>query len=378
MSAVADEELKAAKPSLPSPHQRRRRLLILDVAVAAVLVLLVWIYLRWNHITENDSYVLADMVTISSRADGWIAERHVTDGDMVKKGDTLAIIDLRQTRLELDELVAKKASLQKKQEQLQTQLAETRDATENAVAAAEARHEEAEANMGVTAAGLEQAQLDYVRDKPLVARDAISRKSWDQTRTTSKAATEKHRQAKAQMSVSSANLADAITKRADVTVLEKQLEGLIHDIEQVSAQIGQKEVELDDRTLRSPINGVVDQKFVEPGEYVIPGQRVLLMHDPKRVWIEVLLKETKLTNVRVGQPVEISVDAYPDRHFTGHVERVGNVATNQFALLPNPNPSGNFTKITQRVPVRIRVDQPDDNPLRPGMMVEVDIDASQH
>jgi len=92
----------------------------------------------------------------------------------------------------------------------------------------------------------------------------------------------------------------------------------------------------------------------------------------------VLLKETKLTDVRVGQPVEISVDAYPDRRFTGTVERVGHVATNQFALLPNPNPSGNFTKITQRVPVRVKVDQPDDNSLRPGMMVEVDIDVSRH
>jgi len=188
----------------------------------------------------------------------------------------------------------------------------------------------------------------------------------------------KHRLAKAQVSAASANLADAITKRADVTVLQKQLEELAHDIEQVRAPIGQKEIELDDRTLRSPINGVVDQKFVEPGEYVIPSQRLVLMHDPKSVWIEVLLKETKLAGVRMGQPVEISVDAYPGRHFTGYVERVGNVATNQFALLPNPNPSGNFTKIAQRVPVRIKVDQPDDNPLRPGMMVEVDIDISHH
>jgi len=104
----------------------------------------------------------------------------------------------------------------------------------------------------------------------------------------------------------------------------------------------------------------------------------VLLHDPKSVWIEVLLKETKLTDVRVGQPVEISVDAYPGRRFAGTVERVGNVATNQFALLPNPNPSGNFTKIAQRVPVRVKVDQPDDNSLRPGMMVEVDIDVSRH
>ena len=353
-------------------------MLILAGTGVVTIILIVWVYLRWNHITENDSYVMADMVTISSRVDGWIAERRVTDGDTVKTGDTLVIIDQRKTKLEMDELKSKEASLQKKHERIQVQLAETKESTENAVAAATARYEEAEANMRMIAAEMEQAQLDYKRNKPLMASDAISRKTWDQTRTTSQAATEKHLLAKAQVSAASANLADAITKRADVTVLQKQLEELAHDIEQVRSQIGQKEVELDDRTLCSPINGVVDQKFVEPGEYVIPSQRLVLMHDPKKVWIEVLLKETKLTDVRVGQPVEIHVDAYPGRHFTGCVERVGNVATNQFALLPNPNPSGNFTKIAQRVPVRIKVDQPDDHPLRPGMMVEVDIDVSHH
>ena len=378
MSAEPPEKLQKSTPFLLSPHQKKSRLLILAGTGAATIILIVWVYLRWNHVTENDSYVMADMVTISSRVDGWIAERRVTDGDTVNKGDILAIIDQRKAKLEVDELKSKEASLQKRYERIQAQLTETKESTENAVDVAKARYEEAEANMGMIAAEMEQAQLDYKRNKPLVASNAISHKTWDETRTASQAAMAKHRLAKAQVSAASANLADAITKRADVTVLQKQLEELAHDIEQVRAQIGQKEIELDDRTLRSPINGVVDQKFVEPGEYVIPSQRLVLMHDPKSVWIEVLLKETKLAGVRMGQPVEISVDAYPGRHFTGYVERVGNVATNQFALLPNPNPSGNFTKIAQRVPVRIKVDQPDGNPLRPGMMVEVDIDISHH
>jgi len=378
MSAETPEALKEPKPSSPSPYLRRRRSLLLAGAGAVALIVIVWILLRWNHITENDAYVLADMVTISSRVDGWIAERRVTDGDTVKQGDTLVLIDQRNARLLVDELTSKKSSLQKKYEWMQVQLAVTKESTENAVAAAKARHEEAEANMGMTAAEMEQAQLDYKRNKPLMARDAISRRTWDQTRTTNQMTVEKHRLAKAQVSATLANLADAIAKRADVAVLQKQLEELAHDIEQVRSQIGQKEVDLDDRILRSPINGMVDQKFAEPGEYVIASQRLLLLHDPKRVWIEVLLKETKLAAVRLGQPVEISVDAYPGRRFTGRVERVGHVATSQFALLPNPNPSGNFTKIAQRVPVRIKVDQPDDNPLRPGMMVEVDIDVSIH
>ena len=106
------------------------------------------------------------------------------------------------------------------------------------------------------------------------------------------------------------------------------------------------------------------------------GQRLVLLHDPKAVWVEVLLKETKLDGLKPGQSVSVSVDAYPDRPFHGRIERIGTAATSQFALMPSPNPSGNFTKINQRVPVRIKVEQPDDNPLRPGMMVEVDIDRS--
>jgi len=377
MSGESVQEPKKLRYPFVSQPQTRRTLILAGAGVV-VLGLVAWIYARWNHITENDAYVLADMVTISSRIDGWIAERPVTDGDTVTKGQIVTLIDQREAKLQVDELKAKKASLEKQYEQVQAQLGETRESTENAVAAAKARHQEATANVGTLAAQAEQAQIDYKRNKPLVASDVISRETWDQTRTTNDAAVAKHQQAKAQVTEASANLADAITKRADVTVLEKQAEDLAHQIDEAQAQIGQKEVELEDRVVRSPIDGVVDQKFVEPGEYVIPGQRLVLLHDPKSVWIEVHLKETKLTDVRVGQPVEIEVDAYPGRKFTGHVERVGNVATNQFALLPNPNPSGNFTKIAQRVPVRIKVDQPADNPLRPGMMVEVDIDASHH
>jgi len=377
MSQESTQKPKRLKFSVPSQYQSRRTLILAGVGVVA-LVLVLWAHARWNHITENDAYVMANMVTISSRIDGWIAERPVTDGDAVTKGKILVVIDQREAKLQVAELVAKKASLEKQYEQVQAQLAETKESTENAVAAATARHQEATANVGTLAAQMEQAQIDYKRNKPLVASDVISRESWDQTRTANDAAQAKHKQAKAQVTEASANLADAITKRADVTVLQKQSEDLAHQIKMVEAQIGQKQVELDDRVVLSPIDGVVDQKFVEPGEYVIPGQRLVLLHDPKSVWVEVHLKETKLTDVRVGQPVDIEVDAYPGRTFTGRVERVGNVATNQFALLPNPNPSGNFTKIAQRVPVRIKVDQPADNPLRPGMMVEVDIDASKH
>lgn len=370
--------LKRAMLIVFLPKPLKKRVIGAGVLGLALIVGLFYLFLRWNHVTENDAQVKADMITISSRLDGWIAERPVTDGDRVAEGDELVIIDQREATLQRDELRAKFNSLRLQSEQLKTQLDITLGSTESNVAAAKADYDAAEANQHAIGAELERNKLDFMRNKQLVEKDVISRQAWDESRTATKQVTENLRQAQAKAAAAKANLDAAISKLGDAEVLKKQIEQLDADMEQVSAQIQQKELEIRDRVLRSPLNGVIDQKFIEPGEYVIPGQRLLLLHDPKAIWIEANLKETKITRLRLGQPVHISVDAYPGRDFSGKIERIGTAATNQFALLPSPNPSGNFTKIAQRVPVRIRVTQPKDNPLRPGMMVEVDIDTSSN
>lgn len=374
MSTETTRSARAGRP-LFFVSPRRRKLLLASGLGLVVAALAGWVWLRWNHVTENDAKVEADMVTISSRVDGFVTARPVTDGDKVEKGQELARIDQREASLEVEELRAKLEALRLDAERLTTQLGVTRGSTESDVDASRARREGAEAALSAAQAELERTRLDYDRNKRLVAQKVISTQAWDVARTTNEQTAEKMRQAKAAMAEARANLADAEARRGDVAVLQKRIEQLAAQMAEVRAQIRQKEVSLADRVVRSPIGGVVDRKFVEPGEFVIPGQRMLLLHDPKAVWVEARLKETKLAGVRPGQKVDITVDAYPGRRFAGTVERVGDAATNQFALLPSPNPSGNFTKITQRVPVRIKVDQPADNPLRPGMMVEVDIDA---
>lgn len=367
-SEVAELVLRAAA--------RRKKRILAGACALVTLALGLWLGSRWGHITENDAKVMADMITISSRVDGFVAGRNVTDGDPVTQGEAIVVIDQREAVLQVEEHRAKAASLQLESERVSAQLTVTQSTSESAVETAQAQYAGAEANLRSTGAELERTQLDFTRNQRLAAGEIISRQSWDVTRTGAQQVSEKVRQAKAQLAEASAGLANAQAKRGEVAILKKELERLTHDIAQVEAQIGQKEVGVTDRVVRSPISGVVDQKFVEPGEYVIPGQRLLLLHDPKAIWIEVHLKETKLADLRPGQPVTVGVDAYPGRTFTGQVERIGNATTSQFALLPSPNPSGNFTKITQRVPVRIRMEQPDDHPLRPGMMVEVDIDTS--
>jgi len=99
----------------------------------------------------------------------------------------------------------------------------------------------------------------------------------------------------------------------------------------------------------------------------------MLIHNPAAVWVEANIKETDIRHLEPGMPVDVSIDAYPDRHFTGTIARIGQAATSEFALLPNPNPSGNFTKVTQRLPVRVAL-EPSDVALRPGMMAVVNIE----
>lgn len=360
---------------LTAPVRTKKRLMLFGAMACALVILLVVIHRR-RHITENDARVMADMVTISSRVDGWVAQRHVTDGDRVDGGSQLVVIDQREAATQVEELTARDEALRLEHERVSTLLQVSLGATQSAIDAARAHCNNVDASLRASQAELDLARADFTRGQSLIAANAIARRTWDQNRTTLHQAEEKFRQNKALLAEAQAALAQALAHQGDPLALKSQLAQLEQQRAGVQAQLRQKQVALDDHVVRSPISGVVDQKFVEPGEYVIPGQRLVLLHDPKAVWVEVLLKETKLDGLKPGQSVSVSVDAYPDRAFHGSIERIGTAATSQFALMPSPNPSGNFTKINQRVPVRIKVEQPDDNPLRPGMMVEVDIDRS--
>ena len=165
-----------------------------------------------------------------------------------------------------------------------------------------------------------------------------------------------------------------IDERARLDVLDREIDALGHREAELRSRIEQQRIDVADRTIRSPIDGVVDRVFARAGEYVRPGQRLAIVHDPKRVWIEANVKETQIRNLAAGQPVEVRVDAYPGKVLRGRVRSIGSATTGSFALLPSPNPSGNFTKITQRIPVRIDVERSGER-LAPGMMVEVRIDV---
>jgi membrane fusion protein (multidrug efflux system) len=242
------------------------------------------------------------------------------------------------------------------------------------LAAGEAQLTAAEANHRASQASLTNASSRFERVNRLASSKVTSEQTLEEAQATLSTATEQEKSSAAAIMTARANLDVARSEEAQIAVLDRQIAVLESQKAALVAQRGQKEVDLGRREIRAQFDGVIDSTFIEAGEYVGPGTRLLIYHDPNVIWIDANVKETDFGRVKLGAPAAVTVDAYPQLKVSGKVTRVGEAATSQFALLPSPNPSGNFTKITQRLPIRIEIDQ-QEGLLRPGMMVEVSVDV---
>ncbi|MCL2717000.1 MAG: HlyD family secretion protein [Alphaproteobacteria bacterium] len=334
-----------------------------------------WLHQRLTHVSENDARVEAEVATIASRFDGWLLSRPVMEGDHVSKGQVLAELDARDARLRLTSLEGNLAALDAQIQQTTIQRDTTQQTSEAQIKDARAQLTASEAALAVASHQTDLTRADFERADPLVKSGSISKQSWDHTHVALLQAEATLRQNQAQVESHRATLAQANAQRAQVDMLSQQIKMLGGQREALAAQASQVRLEIQDRTLRAPFDGIIDRTFIHEGDYVQAGQWLMMMHDPGAVWVEANVKETAVGDVKVGQKVTVTVDAFPDLVVKGHVIRVGNAATNQFALLPSPNPSGNFTKITQRVPVRIALENLP-HPLQPGLMVEVSINVA--
>lgn len=373
---VADAETNAASESV-SPPARARPWRIYGAILAALIALAGgwWLYQQFTHVFVTDARVAADIVAMGSRVPGWVMAVEVIEGDAVRKGGVLVRIDDRESRLLVQELDAQIAGIVRRREEIEARIELTDRQTTSRIAAKQAAVRAAEAALAAAVAQRELAGQDNDRAETLAPKGTITRAYLDQTRAALKTARQQVLSAQADLENAHAALVEAEAARGELTVLRTQLAELGPEEERLQSQRERAALDLNDRIIVMPFDGVVDQVFVDAGEYVTPGQRLLMVHDPERVRVEANVKETDIRFFRPGKTVTITVDALPGRRFEGTVARVGQAATSEFALLPNPNPSGNFTKITQRLPVRIAVVQ-DGGELKPGMMVEVKATAS--
>ncbi len=358
------------------PARRRRPPLNLLVLGLAIVLALGFGYREFRQrvlfLHEEDARIRADMVTVASRVAGWVTRVAVQEGQAVAAGTVLVEVDRRDAVLALEELDAQRAALGAERARLQAEQALVRGQTESHLQSARAEREASRVAVSSLEPQRALARSELKRSQQLFEKKMASQSARDQAETQLQRVEREYRIAAANLEGAEARVREAEAERARLDVLAGQLAVLETRGTEIAARLSRQRLDLEDRVVKSPLDGVVDRKFVEAGEYVAPGQRLMLLHDPSQVWVEANIKETALRRLAVGQPVQVRVDAYPDETFEGRIERIGHAATSTFALLPSPNPSGNFTKITQRVPVRIAVAQREGR-LRPGMMVEIKI-----
>lgn len=366
------DRVKNVKSALAS-HPKIRRASILLASLALLAWIASIIHYRLTHIKETDARVAAEMITIAPRLPGWLVERPVMEGDLIRKGQVLAVLYREPSHLKARAQEAALAATEKEIERLESLLAERRAVTRAAVQEADSGVKTAEEALKAAQIERSNAESDYRRNAALVKLRAVPEQQAEHAENAYKIAKQNEASARANLEAAKARLAKA---RADARLgsLERQLEQANVHRDQVRAERDLARLDLEDLILTSPVDGVVDRTFANVGDYVAASQRVMLIHDPDNVWVEANIKETKIADVRPGQAVDVTVDALPGRVFHGEVWLIGNAATSTFQLLPNPNPSGNFTKITQRIPVRIRVKQ-EDGLLKPGMMAVISIDV---
>lgn len=343
-------------------------------AVAAVVGAGLWLADQAAFVMTTDARVRARMVTVSPDVAGRIVAMPVEAGDRVKTGDVLAQLDDEKAKLALGAatLELKALEIGIGREKLSAEI--TRTSGGERVMARRATLDSAGADVEAAKAMLARSEADHVRAVTLHGAGLVARAGMDRADEALVVAQQAAARAEAELAESRAGLGEAEAERRAADVAARNAESLAASAHALRQRMAVLKVELEQHAIRSPLDGVIDEVFAEPGEHVAPGTRLALAHDDAAMWLEAHIKEPDLPRIAIGAAVEIHLDA-ARAACHGSVERIGAAAMAEFALIPNANPAGVFTKITQRVPVRIRMDA-DCVGARPGAMASLRIRAS--
>jgi len=356
-------------PSSEPAHDARSRLRIWHLKLAPWLACAVaigavaytasswdaWESSRATQSTQN-AFVKSEPAVLSARVGGYVRGLPVADYQTVKVGDLIAEIESGDYAIRVQ---AAEASLAKAQAVL--------DNLGNEEAEQRAAIEQAEASLRASEARLIQSQQDFDRKSQLVTNGSVSRKSFDDAKA-------ELASAKASREAAAAALTFA---RRQLDTLAGQRAQRIADRNAAAAALSSAKLELGYTRIVAPFDGTLGRRSVQIGSLAASGTQIVTIVPLARPYVIANYKETQLGNVRSGQPVEIAVDALPGHRFQGRVEQIAPMSGNESSLVPTDNATGNFTKVVQRIPVRIELQpgQADINLLRPGMSAEVRIDT---
>ncbi|MDA0340893.1 MAG: efflux RND transporter periplasmic adaptor subunit [Proteobacteria bacterium] len=325
----------------------------------------------YTHVYEFDARIRTDLTRISSRVNGTIEAIEVAEGDRVSAGDLLVSMKAGAVRQRIAALkadllgaTARHAKLSAQKHALEADL-DAKVATKRELV----RALEVERQALIDRHTLATKKLK--RTVFLVSKNLTSQQVLEDSQDRVLELSGKLNVASAKVKVAGREVAEIEAGRADIAVLDEEIKISGIDSIRLNAQIKEQEVDLAERFIRSPIDGVIDRIFKNKGEYVEDADELLLMHDPKNIWIEANIGEDEIRLVRVGQAVKVDLDAYPYNTFKGEVAAIGGVTVADLKLAGN-DATAKSLKSTQKIPVKITLLDPP--PITaPGMLVEVNI-----
>jgi len=368
--AEAPEKPVADKPAAPapdapvagSPKSGKRKFVLMGIGLALALAAAsyagYYTLVGRFYVSTDDAYVRANNTMLGARVSGHVAAILAGDNTPVRAGDVVLRIDDGDYKIAVDAAATKLATQQA-----------TIDRIGRQVAALDSQVAQAKAQLVSAEAGLKRADLDYERQQALSTKGFASRAVFESSEAgrDQGAAAVKAAQAAYDVAVSNVDVAKAQQAEAQAQLAE------------LKTTLAKAERDLSFTAVRAPVNGTFSNRLVNTGDFVAVGQRLGNIVPLDDVYIDANFKETQLKRIRPGQPVTIKVDAYGMRKFSGVVDSIAAGAGSVFTLLPPDNATGNFTKIVQRVPVRIRVPKSvaKQNLLRAGMSVYATVDTNK-
>ncbi|GAB3413615.1 HlyD family secretion protein [Massilia agilis] len=355
-----------AAPGAPAPAGKsppNKRVLVIVGLIALVALGAggrMW-YRSHYYVETDNAYVTGHVHPVSSRIAGVVTRVLVEDNQVVKAGDPIAELDPADQRVRIEQIEAQIASVQQQIAQSDAQLAQTR-----------AQAQAAQAQVA-------QAQAQALRAKQDAER--FGQLYTDQIKAVSKAEVDAANAARASAAADVAARRDtAAAAQAQIAAAGAGRDVLKAQVKVLQAQLKDAQQQLGYNKVVSPVAGRIGKRSVEVGARVQPGQQLAAVVEDN-VWVTANFKETQLAGLQPGQSVNLEVDALPGQHLVGHVESFSPASGNQFALLPADNATGNFTKIVQRVPVKITLEQADlkrlSGRLVPGMSVVAEVPLKQ-
>ncbi len=355
----------------PAPKKLNRRFIIgltLLVVVGGTFGITKYIHAQHHEETDN-AQIDANISPVIPRVSGYVAEVKVSDNQMVKKGDTLMVLDDRDMRIKLEQA---EAALAAAQSGLSVAEATTTASRAN-IASSKANVSTIDAQIETAKVNVWRATQDYNRYANLIKDHSITQQQFEQA-TAQKQIAERQLQVLIEQKNAASQQTNAVASQSTAT--GEQVGVANATIKQRMADVESAKLNLSYTVITAPEDGMISKVNVQAGQFVQAGQSLFSIVMNKQVWVVANFKETQLDKKKVAQKTIEKVDAHPGHEFEAKVTSFSPATGSRFALLPPDNASGNFVKVVQRLPVKIEFTNPNDKlikELRPGMNVDVDV-----